>query len=389
MPRRSGPAALLAALLLIVLSSCRGAGQPSWLGPAQRIAPGIELYSSTDASLIDPPGAIAVQLLRLDPARVRLDGVLAGDTILGFERVDEMAARAGAIAAVNGGFFNLRNGEPTGLLKIDGELVSDTRLARGVAIIRAPPEGPTELAFDQVAVQTQLRFTAADREWTVPVDGINTTRERGKLMLYTPRYHPHTDTAGNGTEWVLRGRPLRVVDVQSNVGRVPIPRDGIALSFGGLDLPEALAALADDVEVRLDTEWTTMNGVAVDVLDRAENVINGAGLLRRAGHVLTDWRDESLNPATFVDVRHPRTLIGRDRQGFIWLAAIDGRRPEYSLGMTFADLQRLCDRLQLTDALNLDGGGSTTMVVEGRVVNRPSDPAGPRAVSDAILVMLR
>ena len=87
-----------------------------------------------------------------------------------------------------------------------------------------------------------------------------------------------------------------------------------------------------------------------------------------------------------ADARHPRTLIGVDRRGFIWLAAIDGRRPD-SIGMRFSDLQRLADRLELTDALNLDGGGSTTMVVRGQVVNRPSDPAGPRAVADAILVL--
>ena len=55
--------------------------------------------------------------------------------------------------------------------------------------------------------------------------------------------------------------------------------------------------------------------------------------------------------------------------------------------MTFADLERLSDRLHLTDALNLDGGGSTTMVVRGHVVNRPSDPAGARPVSDALVVL--
>ena len=47
------------------------------------------------------------------------------------------------------------------------------------------------------------------------------------------------------------------------------------------------------------------------------------------------------------------------------------------------------DRLDLRDALNLDGGGSTTMVVQGKIVNRPSDAGGPRAVSDAILVKSR
>ena len=386
MLRRSGPASLFAALLLIILSSCRGADKTSWLGAPQRVAPGIEFYSAADPTLIDPPGPIAVYMLRLDPARVRLRAKLANDKVLGVERVDEMAGRTGAIAAINGGFFNIRNGEPTGLLKIDGELVSDTRLARGVAIIRTPPAGPTELAFDQVTVTMMLRYAAVDSVWRVPVDGIDTTRERGKLMLYTPSYHTHTDTAPNGTEWILSGRPLRVVDIQSNVGRAPIPRDGIALSFGGIDPPESLDDLADGATVHLEPEWTALNGTSADRLNAADHIVNGAGLLRRAGRIFTNWEVENLRADTFVDVRHPRTLIGLDRRGFIWIAAIDGRRQDYSLGMSFADLQRLCDRLELTDALNLDGGGSTTMVLEGKVVNRPSDPGGPRAVGDGILV---
>ncbi len=57
--------------------------------------------------------------------------------------------------------------------------------------------------------------------------------------------------------------------------------------------------------------------------------------------------------------------------------------------MSFTELQRLASRLGLDSALNLDGGGSTTMVVGGRIVNHPSDPGGARAVSDAIVVLPR
>jgi exopolysaccharide biosynthesis protein len=57
--------------------------------------------------------------------------------------------------------------------------------------------------------------------------------------------------------------------------------------------------------------------------------------------------------------------------------------------MTFAELVGLCTRLELQDAINLDGGGSTTLVVKGAIVNKPSDAAGPRPVSDAILVKSR
>ena len=68
---------------------------------------------------------------------------------------------------------------------------------------------------------------------------------------------------------------------------------------------------------------------------------------------------------------------------------VDGRQPGHSVGMSLPELTALSRRLGLVDALNLDGGGSTTMVVKGAVVNRPSDPLGPRPVSDAIVVLSR
>jgi exopolysaccharide biosynthesis protein len=82
-------------------------------------------------------------------------------------------------------------------------------------------------------------------------------------------------------------------------------------------------------------------------------------------------------------------MLGVDRAGFAWLVTVDGRQPDLSAGMTLLELQALARRIGLTDALNLDGGGSTTMVITGNVVNSPSDPTGPRTVSDVLLVMAR
>jgi hypothetical protein len=379
---------LLAAVLLA--AGCGGARQTAlWIEPVETIAPGVELFRSTDSTLLEPAAPIAIHLLKLDPARVRLESALAHGQIMGAERVEGIALREGALAAVNGGFFNVRNGEPTGVLKVDGELVSDNGPLKGGVIIRAGSDGGASLSFDLIAVRMSLSFTVEGRDITIPIDGVDTTRARGRLMLYTPAYHAHTDTAPNGTEWVLDGDPLRVVDVQSNVGQAAIPRRGAALSYGGLDLPESLAALKDGQVVRLSTEWRTASGVTIEHIQDAGHVVNGAGLLRRGGETIWNWDEEGLKSETFTAVRHPRTVIGVDRSGAIWLVAIDGRQPDYSNGMNFAELQRLADRLDLTDALNLDGGGSTTMVVRGKVVNRPSDPTGPRAVSDAIVVFAR
>jgi hypothetical protein len=378
------------ALALSLAAACSARQQTDWLGPASDVAPGVQFFRTTDATLIEPQGPIAVHLLRLDPRRVRLTSVLSGDEVLGAETVDGMAARHKGVAAINGGFFNVGTGEPTGLLKVARELVSDTGTAKGAVLIHSPEEGVTEVAFDQISVRMTLEFEAGGREWAVPINGVDTTRARGRLMLFTPAYHADTDTAANGTEWVLAGNPLFVTTVRRDRGQTGIPRDGVVLSYGGLELPEGLVALEPGVAVRLSTEWRTVNGTDPALLDSADHVVQGAGLLRRDGRAPGGWVEtENLRADTFIDVRHPRTLIGVDRRGFIWLAAIDGRRPDHSLGMSFADLERLSDRLDLTDALNLDGGGSTTMVIGGQVVNRPSDPTGPRAVSDALVVTLR
>jgi phosphodiester glycosidase len=381
-----------AAVLLAFTLACRGTPDPTpWPGPPTAIAPGIELFQSSDRSLVDDAGPIALSLLKLDPARVHLVSALSNDEVVDAERVDAIATRHQAIAAINGGFFNVKNGEPVGLLKVRGELVSDTSLGRGAVVIQSPPSGRTQLWFDQISARVTLKFRAEGFNWVVPIDGVDTTRERGKLMLYTPAYHGDTDTAAKGTEWIIRGGKTPVViGIKKDAGRTPIPRDGAVLSFGGLELPDALASMDVGTVVSFETTWTTVNGLPTVRLEEADHVVNGAGLLRRNGVTPTNWQThERLAPETFVNARHPRTVIGVDRRGFIWLAAIDGRQSDYSIGMNFADLLRLCDRLDLRDALNLDGGGSTTMVVKGKIVNRPSDAAGPRAVSDAILVKTR
>lgn len=121
---------------------------------------------------------------------------------------------------------------------------------------------------------------------------------------------------------------------------------------------------------------------------RTSHAVSGAGLLMLDGRELTDWRDERIAEG-FDTTRHPRTIIGTDAEGAIWLVTVDGRNPALSLGMSFAELHRLSKRLGLRSVLNLDGGGSTTMWVDGGIMNHPSDPEGTRKVSDAILVVPR
>ena len=87
----------------------------------------------------------------------------------------------------------------------------------------------------------------------------------------------------------------------------------------------------------------------------------------------------------FAAVRHPRTGVGFDsRSGQFWIVVVDGRQMPHSAGMSLPEFAALFDALGADEALNLDGGGSSAMVVGQDLVNRPSDATGERAVVNAL-----
>jgi len=358
------------------------------LGKPEKVADGVQFFRLDDPNLLDPPGPVAVQILRLDPSKVELRSALARDRVMQLETVPDIAARANAIAAVNAGFFNVKNGDPAGVLELGDELVSDSPLTRGaVGILRAPGR-PMSLIFDRVSTSLSLAYTVGGEAFSQDIDGVDTTRVRGKLMLYTPRFGPDSDMADTGVEWQLAGSPLRVTARRPNAGRTRIPRDGIVLSFGGTVLPTGLEHLDEGQEVSITTTFRALLGTRPEQWAQARDVVSGAGLLVHQGKPIADRSAEQLR-AGFDTERHPRTMIGTTRGSAVWLVTVDGRNPSLSLGMTFAELTDLALKLNLVHALNLDGGGSTTMVVKGRIVNHPSDATGPRKVSDALIVTHR
>ena len=358
------------------------------LGSPEKVADGVQLFRLDDPDLLDPAGPVAVQILRLDPAKVDLRSALARDRVMQLETVPDIAARTRAIAAVNAGFFNVKNGDPAGVLELGDELVSDSPLTRGaVGIVRAPGK-PLSLVFDRVGAELSLSYAVGGESFSQEISGVDTTRVRGQLMLYTPRFGPDSDMADTGVEWQLAGSPLLVSERRPNAGRTRIPDNGVVLSFGGTVLPTGLERLDAGQEVSIQTHFRALLGTKPDQWVQAQDIVGGAGLLVRHGQSMADWSSEQLR-AGFDTERHPRTMIGTTRGGAIWLVTVDGRNPPVSLGMTFAELTNLARKLNLVNALNLDGGGSTTMVVKGKVVNHPSDAAGARRVSDALIVTHR
>lgn len=131
---------------------------------------------------------------------------------------------------------------------------------------------------------------------------------------------------------------------------------------------------------------TEAGGRPRDVVDGGSEAVGGFPDLVDGGRRVGDL--EVGERPTFAAARHPRTAVGYDsRAGRLWLVVIDGRQPPHSAGMTLPELADLVEALGADEALNLDGGGSTTMIVTGRTVNRPSDPTGERPVVNALALV--
>lgn len=349
------------------------------------LAPGIRYYTFDDPVHLGDAAPISARLLEVEPDSTVLDVALGKDGTQGRDTVGSMAARRGAIAAVNAGFFGA-TGDPAGIYKIDGLLISESASPRA-AVGFARPEGPP-LLFDRVSARPRVRVGTT----AIRISGIDTKRGASEIVLYTPRFGSAARGDGAATEWTLAGTPLRVTAMASRTADatdepLPVPPGGFVLSASGR--PPSLSRLKRGDRVQVDFEYEAALGADANAWARADDIIGGAGLLLRGGKAIDDWEPERLSAPGFVAARHPRTMIGRDGEGDTWLVTVDGRQPDHSVGMTLRELIAFARRLGLVDALNLDGGGSTTMVVKGKVVNRPSDPFGSRPVSDAIVVLSR
>jgi hypothetical protein len=171
-----------------------------------------------------------------------------------------------------------------------------------------------------------------------------------------------------------------VASVDANGGAVPLD-SGVVVVLGRGAAAGVLRTLAagDTAEWRIELVPAAGQG------GPAAEAVGGQPVLLRDGAVAADIR-EGINPS-FGERRHPRTAVGITMEGRLLWVTVDGRQPPYSDGMSLEELARLMARLGARDALNLDGGGSTTMVVRGTVVNRPSDAAGERGVGNALVLV--
>jgi hypothetical protein len=306
-----------------------------------------------------------------------LKPILSNDAILGRERVTSMQKRVSAqatVAGVNGDLFSFKDGHPTGGLIRGGILDSapvDFRSTVGIDI-----DGV--LHVDRVRLAGTWQGSGQRR-----ILGINEVPRPNRTTLYTRAWGARTPAENGGAQAIIEPFPATkpntpltgVVTQYVSGGNQPIPADGAVLvargSQAGFLSAEAPIGANVTVLLTLTPPWTNV----------PEAVGGGPIIVRDGKPVFRSLEGFTTDQLAY---RHPRTGVGQTADGHILLVAVDGRQPGYSTGLTNFELALTMMRLGCVTASALDAGGSTTMAFDGKLLNRPSDPGGERAVAEAL-----
>lgn len=308
---------------------------------------------------------ISAHIIDIAPeAGYMLKTVLSNDAITGLEKLQSMAERSKAIAAVNASYFAL-NGEILGLLKVDGEIVSTSDLDR--TALGVLPDG--NILIDQIDCKGSITLPNGR---TVAITGVNHERGSNDLILYNNYYDSMTGTNQFGSDYILSNGKITAIAH----GNAAIPPGGVVLSAHGT-MEKALAHLKVGDKVKI----TQTLG---EVWDKTIDAMSAGPRLIKNGSLYLTSKEEKF-PADITNGRAPRTAIGITQDGHILLLVVDGRQ-QTSVGMTLEELALLMQEYGAVDAMNLDGGGSSEMVIGSKIVNKPSD-GRERSVGNALIIV--
>lgn len=337
---------------------------------SRTIAPGV---TSTVIRRDAGPFELGVIRVQRNEPLVHLDAAVGGGTVHGFapvSRITGSLVRDGyPVAAVNGDFYAM-SGPTAGLTRgpsiAGGELVSSGPDRDSFYVL---PDGTPGIG--RLEVRTILDTPAGE----VPVEVVNRSRPDDGLVLYTGRWG--WPVHGPAVVIKAEGLPLRSHGQWSGsvIGELD---EGAAHDVGSGELvvagsgrgAERLARVTAGQAVRIDIATEGVSGPVAAA-------VGGGPVLIRDGSIVIN--EPAAGPV------HPRTAVGFSNTEVV-LVTVDGRQPGWSVGMSLGALAGLMAEMGCTEAINLDGGGSTTAWVRGEVTNRPSD-GRERSVANALLVL--
>jgi hypothetical protein len=289
---------------------------------------------------------VLVNAIRLDPrtSALVLQPLTSANGMQGLSSLLTLASRQQALVAINGGYFNRVRRLPLGALREEGRWLSGPILQRGVMAWR-PQQLPR---FGRLQLEETL-IDARGERWTLL--SLNSGYVQRGLSRYTPDWgRSYTALSGGESALLIRqGRVQSLIDnAQLRAGQPLNTGDILIVARGGAPLP---GAPGDPL--------TLISRPSSD-LGEEPNVIGGGPLLLSGGRIVLDGAQERFSPA-FLSQGAPRTVVGSDGRQ-LWLLTLEG---VVDAGPTLGETAQLLQQLGLQEALNLDGGSSTGLVLAG------------------------
>ncbi len=323
----------------------------------------------------------------------------ANDSLKAREKTSSMAARSGSagfvvLAAMNADFFNIHTGENENNMIINGTFEKGVNTTDSPYDTYSNPHSQFAITYSGKPYIERFKFSGTviwDDGSTASLGRINSGADSNSITLYNHYQGKLTPSAPAGwqvTEIELKpsGKNGDTLFFKENGelltgGNSPIPSSGYVLSLNNQASNLYSNELGDGKTIK----------VVAHVLPYVKNIrtlLGGWPRLIKDGKNIAGLADslEGTFPR-FSAVKHPRSGIGFSKDStIIYWATIDGRQESMS-GMSLTEFANFMQSLGAYQAMNFDGGGSTTMVIEGKVVNSPSDKTGERKVGNCILLL--
>lgn len=321
-------------------------------------------------------GPIVANALEIDLSNenISLKSILPNrNRIKGKEALSKLVKDEMAFAGINANYFDVKVGNPLGALITDGSWVTGSILNRAAI-------GFTEnndVLIDQVKLVGKVSIYRGFRKKfhsMFEIDGLNTPFGLYKKVGFFTSDFDSELSLPKGKEAVLvkEGCVKKIVSHS-----VEIPEDGYVLLSSDI-------YHFDDLKKKdcLKIEWES-----VPNWSNVVEAVSGGPYLIMNGEIYID-QDEQRFKFAKKDTFAPRSAIGVGKNGKLFLVAVDGRKYGYSVGATFQELAEILKKLNLREAINLDGGGSTTLVANGEVINTLSEHH-ERKISNALLIFYK
>lgn len=303
---------------------------------------------------------------------IKVTPLMAGEKLAKKVSVVSMSQKNNAFAAVNGSYFKPQTGVPLGIMMIDKKILTGpvyNRVALGIT--------DNGFKMDRVSLNATLNYLGQsikinniNQPRTLCTDVLVYTADWGNISPKTPKY---------GIQIAVQNE--KIIEISETP--IKIPENGYVISGPKSKLNEFLSVekqrkifnKKENKNIQLDIKtnpgWEDVN-----------HIISGGPYLVKDGNIYVDYIEEKFQPITG---KNPRTAIGFTKEGYFIMVTIDGRE-ESSVGAGLYELAKIMKSFDCIYAMNLDGGGSSTMQINGKIMNSPAIKGGI-SVSNALALV--